>query len=165
MDVSLLLCLARMPTPSLTSTHSLAPRRCPASRPTPSTLSTNLFFNSLPFSFDFLERSRFTSKHRKAKIALMEGLDSVLDRFSEGLRARKILSSLLEELSRSPVLRTWPRSYSIADERPASTAINPPQCALDFHQPLPFTIRFASAPVVEAALCHQGIAAEYDDTL
>ena len=73
--------------------------RYPASRPTPSTLSTNPFFNSLPIStLNFLERSTFASKPREEKIAFMKGLASVLDRFSEGLRARKILPSLLEEV-------------------------------------------------------------------
>jgi len=73
--------------------------RHPASRPSPSTLSTNPFFNSLPIStLNFLERSTFASKPREEKIAFMKGLTSVLDRFSEGLRARKILPSLLEEV-------------------------------------------------------------------
>ena len=34
----------------------------------------------------------------------MKGLVSVLDQVSEGLRAQKILPSLLEEVSRSPIL-------------------------------------------------------------
>ena len=67
-------------------------------------LSTTLFFNSLPIStLNSLERSRFTSKPREEKIAFMKGLASVLNRFSEGLRARKTLPSLLEEVGRSPI--------------------------------------------------------------
>ena len=73
--------------------------RHPASRPTPSTLSTNPFFNSISIStLNFLDRSNFASKPREEKIAFMKGLTSVLGRFSEGLRARKILPSLLEEV-------------------------------------------------------------------
>ena len=49
--------------------------RYPASRSTPSTLSTNLFFNSLPIStLNFLERSRSTSKRREEKRAFMKVL-------------------------------------------------------------------------------------------
>jgi SCY1-like protein 2 len=73
--------------------------RYPASRPAPSTLSTNPFFNSLPIStLNFLDRSTFASKPREEKIAFMKGLTAVLGRFSESLRSRKILPSLLEEV-------------------------------------------------------------------
>ena len=106
MYVSLLLCLARIYTHSTTSTHLLTPRPVPR---LPAdfihALDTNPFFNSLPSSsLNFLERSTFTSKPRKEKTAFMEGLDSVLDRFSEGLWGRKILPSLPEEVVRPPIL-------------------------------------------------------------
>ena len=57
-----------------------------------------------------------------------------------------------------------PRFYPVADERPAPTTINPSQYLHDLHEPLPFAIRFASAPVVAAALCRQGTSPEYGDT-
>ncbi|KJA27330.1 hypothetical protein HYPSUDRAFT_35179 [Hypholoma sublateritium FD-334 SS-4] len=69
------------------------------SRPTPETLPSHSFFSSLPIStLNFLDRSNFTAKTREEKISFMKGLTSVLDRFSEGLRTRKILPSLLEEM-------------------------------------------------------------------
>lgn len=69
------------------------------SRPTPSTLPSHPFFSSLPIStLNFLDRSNFTAKTREEKISFMKGLTGVLDRFSEGLRTRKILPSLLEEV-------------------------------------------------------------------
>ena len=94
----------------------------------------------------------------------MKGLASVLDRFSEGLQVRGILPSLREEVGRSLILYTPPRSYPVADERPAPTSINPSQRVRDLHQPLPFAIRSASPPVVEAARCRRGTTAAYDDT-
>ncbi|KDR81413.1 hypothetical protein GALMADRAFT_239295 [Galerina marginata CBS 339.88] len=69
------------------------------SRPTPETLPSHPFFSSLPIStLNFLDRSNFTAKTREEKISFMKGLTSVLDRFSDGLRTRKILPSLLEEM-------------------------------------------------------------------
>ncbi|KAF9001944.1 kinase-like domain-containing protein [Cyathus striatus] len=74
-------------------------------RPTPSTLPTHAFFSSLPIStLNFLDRSNFTAKTREEKISFMKGLSGVLDRFSEGLRTRKILPSLLEEMKDSNLL-------------------------------------------------------------
>ncbi|KAI6110048.1 hypothetical protein F5141DRAFT_1188903 [Pisolithus sp. B1] len=73
--------------------------RSPASRPTPSTLPSHPFFSSLPIStLNFLDRSNFTTKTREEKISFMKGLTGVLNKFSEGLRVRKILPSLLEEM-------------------------------------------------------------------
>ncbi|KAF9452845.1 other/SCY1 protein kinase [Macrolepiota fuliginosa MF-IS2] len=75
------------------------------SRPTPSTLPTHSFFSSLPIStLNFLDRSNFTAKTREEKISFMKGLTSVLDRFSEGLKTRKILPSLLEEMKDTHLL-------------------------------------------------------------
>ena len=49
--------------------------RYPSSQSTPSTLSTNPFFNSLPIStLNFLERSRSTSKRREEKRTFMRVL-------------------------------------------------------------------------------------------
>ena len=76
------------------------------SRPTPETLPSHSFFSSLPIStLNFLDRSNFTAKTREEKISFMKGLASVLDRFSEGLRTRKILPSLLEEVSLNLMLQ------------------------------------------------------------
>ena len=70
------------------------------SRPSPSALPSHPFFSSLPIStLNFLDRSNFAAKTREEKISFMKGLTSVLERFSEGLRTRKILPSLLEEVS------------------------------------------------------------------
>ncbi|KAF8501215.1 hypothetical protein JB92DRAFT_2977063 [Gautieria morchelliformis] len=72
--------------------------RQPQGRPSPTTLPTYPFFSSLPVStLSFLDRSTFASKTREEKIAFMKGLSGVLPRFSDGLRTRKILPSLLEE--------------------------------------------------------------------
>jgi hypothetical protein len=74
--------------------------RHPNNRPTPTTLPSHPFFSSLPIStLNFLDRSNFTAKTREEKISFMKGLANVLDKFSEGLRTRKILPSLLEEVS------------------------------------------------------------------
>jgi serine/threonine protein kinase len=74
--------------------------RHPNNRPTPTTLPSHPFFSSLPIStLNFLDRSNFTAKTREEKISFMKGLANVLDNFSEGLRTRKILPSLLEEVS------------------------------------------------------------------
>ncbi|KIJ60622.1 hypothetical protein HYDPIDRAFT_98218 [Hydnomerulius pinastri MD-312] len=75
------------------------------SRPTPSTLPSHSFFSSLPIStLNFLDRSNFTAKTREEKISFMKGLTGVLSRFSEGLRIRKILPSLLEEMKDTHLL-------------------------------------------------------------
>ncbi|KAF9532378.1 other/SCY1 protein kinase [Crepidotus variabilis] len=75
------------------------------SRPTPETLPSHPFFSSLPIStLNFLDRSNFTAKTREEKISFMKGLAGVLDKFSEGLRTRKILPSLLEEMKDTNLL-------------------------------------------------------------
>ncbi|KIM49037.1 hypothetical protein M413DRAFT_6260 [Hebeloma cylindrosporum] len=53
---------------------------------------------------DLQDRSNFTAKTREEKISFMKGLTSVLDRFSDGLRTRKILPSLLEEMKDTQLL-------------------------------------------------------------
>ncbi|KAF8636534.1 hypothetical protein AX17_003346 [Amanita inopinata Kibby_2008] len=94
-------------------------------RPTPTTLPSHPFFSSLPIStLNFLDRSNFTSKTREEKISFMKGLTGVLDRFSEGLRTRKILPSLLEEMKDSHLLPyILPNIFSI------SNALSPSQFA------------------------------------
>ncbi|PIL23844.1 hypothetical protein GSI_13595 [Ganoderma sinense ZZ0214-1] len=77
----------------------------PHSRPSPSDLPLHAFFSSLPVStLNFLDRSNFAAKTREEKISFMKGLTSVLDRFTEGLRTRKILPSLLEEMKDTHLL-------------------------------------------------------------
>ncbi|KIM57078.1 hypothetical protein SCLCIDRAFT_1219748 [Scleroderma citrinum Foug A] len=79
--------------------------RSPANRPTPSTLPSLPFFSSLPIStLNFLDRSNFTTKTREEKISFMKGLTGMLNKFSEGLRVRKILPSLLEEMKDTNLL-------------------------------------------------------------
>ncbi|KAL1947967.1 hypothetical protein VTO73DRAFT_13691 [Trametes versicolor] len=79
--------------------------RQPHSRPSPSDLPLHPFFSSLVVStLNFLDRSNFAAKTREEKISFMKGLTSVLDKFSEGLRTRKILPSLLEEMKDTHLL-------------------------------------------------------------
>ncbi|KAJ6606557.1 kinase-like domain-containing protein [Mycena vulgaris] len=99
--------------------------RHPANRPTPTTLPSHPFFSSLPIStLNFLDRSNFTAKTREEKISFMKGLTNVLDKFSEGLRSRKILPSLLEEMKDTHLLPyILPNVFSIA------TVLSPSQFA------------------------------------
>ncbi|KAJ7445769.1 kinase-like domain-containing protein [Mycena galericulata] len=99
--------------------------RHPANRPTPTTLPAHPFFSSLPIStLNFLDRSNFTAKTREEKISFMKGLTNVLDKFSEGLRSRKILPSLLEEMKDIHLLPyILPNVFSI------STVLSPSQFA------------------------------------
>ncbi|KAJ7168144.1 kinase-like domain-containing protein [Mycena crocata] len=96
-----------------------------SNRPTPTTLPSHPFFSSLPIStLNFLDRSNFTAKTREEKISFMKGLTSVLDKFSEGLRTRKILPSLLEEMKDTQLLPyILPNVFSI------STVLSPTQFA------------------------------------
>lgn len=73
--------------------------RHPHNRPSPNILPSDPFFSSLPIStLNFLDRSNFAAKSREEKISFMKGLANVLGKFSEGLRIRKILPSLVEEV-------------------------------------------------------------------
>ncbi|KAH9951274.1 other/SCY1 protein kinase [Amylocystis lapponica] len=74
-------------------------------RPTPSTLPSHPFFSSLPIStLNFLDRSNFAAKSLEEKISFMKGLTTVLAKFSEGLRIRKVLPSLVEEMKDTQLL-------------------------------------------------------------
>ncbi|KAG7452863.1 other/SCY1 protein kinase [Guyanagaster necrorhizus] len=94
-------------------------------RPTPTTLPSHPFFSSLPIStLNFLDRSNFTAKTREEKVGFMKGLTGVLDKFSEGLRTRKMLPSLLEEMKDTHLLPyILPNVFAIA------TALSAPQFA------------------------------------
>ncbi|KAI0273824.1 kinase-like protein [Gloeopeniophorella convolvens] len=85
-------------------------------RLTPTSLPSHSFFSSLPIStLNFLDRSNFAAKSREEKISFMKGLAGVLDRFSEGLRIRKILPSLLEEMKDTHLLPyILPNVFSIS---------------------------------------------------
>ncbi|THH01718.1 hypothetical protein EW026_g1027 [Hermanssonia centrifuga] len=99
--------------------------RHPHSRPSPSTLPSDAFFSSLPIStLNFLDRSNFAAKSREEKISFMKGLTSVLERFSEGLRTRKILPSLLEEMKDTQLL-----PYILPNVFAISHILSPPQFA------------------------------------
>jgi SCY1-like protein 2 len=79
--------------------------RQPSGRMSPQDLPSHPFFSSLPIStLNFLERSNFATKSREEKVSFMKGLTNVLDRFSEGLRIRKVLPSLLEEMKDTHLL-------------------------------------------------------------
>ncbi|OCH95578.1 kinase-like protein [Obba rivulosa] len=79
--------------------------RQPQNRPDPSSMTLHPFFSSLPIStLNFLDRSTFAAKSREEKISFMKGLTGVLPKFSEGLRTRKILPSLLEEMKDTQLL-------------------------------------------------------------
>ncbi|KZT03514.1 kinase-like protein [Laetiporus sulphureus 93-53] len=79
--------------------------RHPHNRPSPSSLPSHSFFSSLPIStLNFLDRSNFAAKSREEKVSFMKGLTVVLRKFSEGLRIRKILPSLLEEMKDTQLL-------------------------------------------------------------
>lgn len=73
----------------------------PLTRLSSDTISTHAFFSSTAVStLNFLDPSTFTPKPREEKIAFMKGLQTVLPRFSEAMRRRKILPSILAEVSR-----------------------------------------------------------------
>ncbi|KAI0933145.1 hypothetical protein AcV5_005979 [Taiwanofungus camphoratus] len=79
--------------------------RHPHNRPSPNILPSDPFFSSLPIStLNFLDRSNFAAKSREEKISFMKGLANVLGKFSEGLRIRKILPSLVEEMKDTQLL-------------------------------------------------------------
>ncbi|THV08015.1 other/SCY1 protein kinase [Dendrothele bispora CBS 962.96] len=96
-----------------------------AGRPTPTSLPSQPFFSSLPIStLNFLDRSNFTAKTREEKVSFMKGLVGVLGRFSDGLKTRKILPSLLEEMKDTHLL-----PYILPNVFAISSALSAPQFA------------------------------------
>ncbi|ELU40631.1 other/SCY1 protein kinase [Rhizoctonia solani AG-1 IA] len=92
--------------------------RSSGSRPTASSVPSHAFFNALPIStLNFLDRATFAAKPREEKVAFMKGLASVLGSFSDALKRRKILPSLLEEM-KDPLLlpSILPNVFTIADK-------------------------------------------------
>ena len=136
MHVSLLLRLAGIYTDSTTSTHSLTLRPIP--RLTVHSIHA-LYQPILQFAPhlypQFPRAIKVHVQASRGEESLHEGLVSVLDRFSEGLRARKILPSQLEEVGRSPILEHDQGFILSAGERPARTTIHPSQYLRDVHQP------------------------------
>lgn len=133
-------------------------------RPTPKTLPSHAFFSSLPIStLNFLDRSNFSTKSREEKISFMKGLTGVLDRFSEGLRTRKILPTLVEEVSNFyPHYTQLIRMY--VDERCPSITIYPSQRLLYRKSAHPNPIRLTCSTEFKAPFHNQGPTAEYVDT-
>ncbi|KAI5119329.1 hypothetical protein M0805_000559 [Coniferiporia weirii] len=94
-------------------------------RSTPSTLPSHPFFSSLSIStLNFLDRSNFASKSREEKISFMKGLVGVLPKFSEGLKTRKILPSLVEEMKDTHLL-----PYILPNVFTISQSLSPAQFA------------------------------------
>jgi SCY1-like protein 2 len=74
--------------------------RHPQSRLSLPTLQTHSYFSSLAIStLNFLDPSNFASKPREEKASFLRGLLRVLPGFSDRLKRRKILPSLLDEVS------------------------------------------------------------------
>jgi hypothetical protein len=137
--------------------------RHPQNRPTPISLPSHPFFSSLPIStLNFLDRSNFAAKSREEKISFMKGLTSVLDRFSEGLRVRKVLPSLLEEVGIRTSLGGFRlHRFPFSDERPPSFALYPAQCVryLDHcHSP---AICFLGPAQPQTPVHYQGTSAKH----
>ena len=139
--------------------------RHPTNRLTSSSLPPHPFFSSLPIStLNFLDRSNFAAKSREEKISFMKGLTGVLDRFSEGLRVRKILPSLLEEVS-VPPLPWWDffLTFSVLDERSSTTPLHPPKCICHLPGALTDPVCCFGAPKLKATVCHQRSTPEHVD--
>lgn len=102
----------------------------PLTRLTSDTISAHSFFSSVAVStLNFLDPSTFAPKPREEKIAFMKGLQTVLPRFSEGMRRRKVLPSLLAEVRRTfRIRRKRPHKDHHIDERPAAAPLHPPKC-------------------------------------
>lgn len=83
--------------------RDLLPRlitRTPQSRISLLSLPSHPYFSSLAINtLNFLDPTNFASKPREEKASFLKGLLRVLPGFSERLRKRKILPSLLEEVS------------------------------------------------------------------
>lgn len=101
----------------------------------------------------------------------MKGLASVLGRFSEGLRTRKILPSLLEEvremLGLSIVTRGKGKQVLIAchpDERYKFVTIHPPQCVRDIQCSHIIPIREFGSTKSEAPFCGQRASTKHVNT-
>lgn len=68
-------------------------------RLTSDTLPSHGFFSSTAVStLNFLDPSTFAPKPREEKSAFMKGLQTVLPKFSEAMKRRKILPSILAEV-------------------------------------------------------------------
>ncbi|KAF8337568.1 kinase-like domain-containing protein [Cantharellus anzutake] len=76
----------------------------PMARLSTETIALHAWFSGVAVStLNFLDPATFAPKPREEKIAFMKGLQTVLPRFSEGMRKRKILPSILAEM-KDPLL-------------------------------------------------------------
>ncbi|KAF8604142.1 kinase-like protein [Ceratobasidium sp. AG-I] len=104
--------------PSLGGLLMVLITRTSSPRPTAASIPTHAFFNALPIStLNFLDRATFAAKPREEKVAFMKGLAGVLSSFSDALKRRKILPSLLEEM-KDPLLlpSILPNVFTIANK-------------------------------------------------
>lgn len=141
--------------------------RHPHNRPGPSALPSHAFFSSLSIStLNFLDRSTFASKTREEKISFMKGLTAVLDRFSEGLKTRKILPSLMEEVCYPSRFVRSDRGdnklFLILDERYAPAAIHFAECICHVTESFSNAVRITRAAKSETALCCQRTPSKHD---
>jgi SCY1-like protein 2 len=78
--------------------------RHPTNRLSLASLPSHQFFSSLAIStLNFLDATTFASKPREEKATFLRGLVRVLPTFSERLRKGKVLPSLLDEVSITPL--------------------------------------------------------------
>jgi hypothetical protein len=92
----------------------------------------------------------------------MKGLTSVLDRFSEKLRTRKILPSLLEEVSFIQILKSRLGFIDdIEDERYKSSTLHPTQRICDISIVDAISICVSSSTQPEAFVRNQGTTTKY----
>ncbi|CED82285.1 kinase-like protein [Phaffia rhodozyma] len=127
--------------------------RYPQNRLTALTLPSHPFFSNMAIStLLFLDRSTFSSKPKEEKATFLRGLLNVLPTFSERLRKRKILPSLLEEMkdawllpfilpnvfeiSKSQSLEEF-NAITLAALKPLFSLTDPPQNMLTLLNSLP----------------------------
>lgn len=98
----------------------------------------------------------------------MKGLTGVLIKFSEGLRTRKILPTLLEEvgvLLGGDMFTTSSNVFLSADERRVSVALYSAECLLYLHGALTIPVCVISFAESQTSFHGQGPATEHADTL
>ena len=139
--------------------------RHPTNRLTASSLPSHSFFSSLPIStLNFLDRSNFAAKTREEKISFMKGLTNVLDRFSEGLRVRKVLPSLLEEVGVHFLRwRIVLNVFFTTDERFTAAPLYPSKCFRNFSGTLANPIRHLGVTKPKTTVCDQRPTPEHVD--
>ena len=90
-------------------------------------LASSYFSSVLVSSLRYLERSSFSVQSLEAQISFLKGLLGVLPRFSEKVRRKKILPSLLEEGRKSGLIPfILPNVMAIAKDMDFVRSLNPP---------------------------------------